>query len=55
MTSQLLPMLAKALINDLDLELTLPSAGESWSWVLNHFPGIDSLQLLPERKRDSHK
>ena len=45
---------AKALINDLDLELTLPSGGESWQpWVLNHFPGADSLQLLPVRKRDS--
>ena len=45
---------ATALINDLDLELTLPSAGESWQpWVLNHFPSLDSLQLLPERERDS--
>jgi hypothetical protein len=45
---------AKALTNDLDLELTLPSAGESWQpWVLNHFPSIDSLQLLPVRKKDS--
>jgi len=45
---------AKALINDLDLELTLPLGGESWQpWVLDHFPGADSLQLLPVRKRDS--
>jgi len=45
---------AKALINDLDLELSLPATGEAWQpWVLNHFPNRDSLQLLPVRKRDS--
>jgi hypothetical protein len=45
---------SKALINDLDLELSLPATSESWQpWVLNHFPKTDSLQLLPVRKRDS--
>ena len=45
---------AKALKNDLDLELSLPSTGQLWQpWVLNHFPNVDSLQLLPVRKRDS--
>ena len=48
------PNAAKALINDLDLELNLPSTGQSWqSWVLSHIPNADSLQLLPVRKRDS--
>jgi subtilase family protein/type IX secretion system substrate protein len=45
---------SKALINDLDLELSLPATGESWqTWVLSNFPKTDSLQLLPVRKRDS--
>ncbi len=45
---------AKALRNDLDLELELPAASQLWQpWVLNHFPHIDSLQQLPVRKRDS--
>jgi hypothetical protein len=45
---------AKALINDLDLELSLPATGEVWQpWVLNHFPNRDSLQLLPVRRKDS--
>ena len=45
---------SKALINDLDLELFRPSTNEIWQpWVLNHFPHVDSLQLLPVRKRDS--
>ena len=44
----------KALINDLDLELSLPATSELWQpWVLNPFPKTDSLQLLPVRKRDS--
>ena len=48
------PNAAKALKNDLDLELSLPSASQSWQpWVLSHFPKTDSLQLLPVRKRDS--
>jgi hypothetical protein len=45
---------AKALKNDLDLELNLPATGQSWQpWVLSHFPHIDSLTKLPLRKRDS--
>jgi hypothetical protein len=44
----------KALTNDLDLELSLPAASQTWlPWVLNHFPHIDSVQKLPTRKRDS--
>jgi hypothetical protein len=45
---------AKALKNDLDLELALPAMGQLWQpWVLSHFPKTDSLQLLPVRKKDS--
>lgn len=45
---------AKALINDIDMELSLPASGESWKpWVLNSFPHVDSLTQLPSRKRDS--
>lgn len=45
---------AKALQNDLDLELSQPATSQLWlPWVLNHFPVADSLQLLPVRKRDS--
>lgn len=45
---------AKALRNDLDIELSLPATGEIWKpWVLSHFPHPDSLQQLPQRKRDS--
>ncbi|MEO7922137.1 MAG: S8 family peptidase [Chitinophagaceae bacterium] len=43
----------KALINDVDVELSFPATGESWQpWVLSHFPHIDSLSKLPVRKRD---
>jgi len=45
---------AVALINDLDLGLSLPATREAWQpWVLNPFPNVDSLQLSPVRKRDS--
>jgi hypothetical protein len=45
---------AKALKNDLDLELSLPASGQLWQpWVLSHFPKTDSLQLSPSRKKDS--
>jgi hypothetical protein len=48
------PNAPEALINDLDVELQLPSASFSWKpWVLNSFPDADSLKLLPVRKRDS--
>ncbi|MBV9986525.1 MAG: S8 family peptidase, partial [Chitinophagaceae bacterium] len=44
----------KALVNDLDLELYRPLSNESWKpWVLNSNANIDSLQLLPVRRRDS--
>ncbi|MEO6252132.1 MAG: S8 family serine peptidase, partial [Ferruginibacter sp.] len=45
---------AKALINDLDLELLNTGTNETWKpWVLNSFPHIDSLKQLATRKRDS--
>jgi hypothetical protein len=44
----------KALINDLDLQLALSSENKSWQpWVLNPFPGADSLNKPAVRKRDS--
>lgn len=44
----------KALVNDLDLEVALPRTGETWKpWVLNPYPNVDSLNSLPQRKRDS--
>lgn len=44
----------KALINDLDIELTEISTGNIFKpWVLNSSPNIDSLAKLPMRKRDS--
>lgn len=44
----------KALVNDLDMELTMPANTQSWKpWVLNSFPNIDSLRLPAIRKKDS--
>jgi len=44
----------KALINDLDIELTELSSGNIFKpWVLSYFPNVDSLAKLPVRKRDS--
>lgn len=44
----------KALVNDLDLEVAFPLTGETWKpWVLNPYPNVDSLNSLPQRKRDS--
>lgn len=44
---------ARALVNDLDLELQGPS-GQLWKpWVLNTFPHKDSLALPATRKKDS--
>lgn len=44
----------KALINDLDLEVTEISNGKVFQpWVLPVSPNIDSLAALPTRKRDS--
>lgn len=43
----------KALVNDLDLELAHSFSGARWlPWVLSHYPHIDSLSALPERRRD---
>ena len=48
------PNAAKALVNDLDLELINTSTQEIWKpWVLNAFPHIDSLKQTATRKRDS--
>ncbi|HEY6977737.1 MAG TPA: S8 family peptidase [Chitinophagaceae bacterium] len=44
----------KALVNDLDLEVVELSSGTVYKpWCLSTFPNIDSLEKLPERKRDS--
>ncbi len=44
----------KALINDLDLEITEISSGNVYRpWVLSSFPNIDSLGKPATRKRDS--
>ncbi|HUS03259.1 MAG TPA: S8 family serine peptidase, partial [Chitinophagaceae bacterium] len=44
----------KALVNDLDLTLSYAATNEVWQpWVLSSFPHIDSLNKLPQRKRDS--
>jgi hypothetical protein len=44
----------KALVNDLDLEVTDVSSGTVYKpWCLSTFPEIDSLEKLPERKKDS--
>jgi hypothetical protein len=47
------PLIAKALVNDIDLEVTAP-AGTTWKpWVLNPIANADSLNSLAARKRDS--
>lgn len=44
----------RAIVNDLDLELQLPSTAQSWKpWVLNSFANRDSLSAPPVRKKDS--
>ncbi len=44
----------KALINDIDIEVTEIATGNKYfPWVLSSFSNIDSLKLLPKRKRDS--
>ena len=48
------PLVNKALVNDVDIELTLPAENKSWKpWVLNSFANTDSLNSLAVRKRDS--
>lgn len=45
---------ARALINDLDLELAHVASGQNWQpWVLSRFPNIDSLKLPAVRNRDT--
>jgi hypothetical protein len=45
---------AKALVNDLDLELVHVASGESWQpWVLSRFPHLDSLKLPAVRGTDT--
>jgi Subtilase family/Secretion system C-terminal sorting domain len=44
----------KALVNNIDIELTEIATGSKYlPWGLNTFSNIDSLKLLPKRKRDS--
>ena len=48
------PNVAKALINDLDLELKEILSGQTWQpWVLNPYPHIDSLSQAAKRKKDT--
>lgn len=48
------PMVNKALVNDVDLEIILPANNLSWlPWVLNTAPNIDSLNSIAVRKKDS--
>jgi hypothetical protein len=48
------PNAARALVNDLDLELVNNATGERWRpWVLSSHPHEDSLSRLPQRGRDS--
>lgn len=45
---------AKALVNDLDISVVRLSDNFRYlPWVLNHFPHADSLQQLPQRKKDT--
>jgi hypothetical protein len=44
---------ARALVNDIDLELFYPLTSQTWQpWVLSNFPHRDSLLLPAVRKRD---
>jgi hypothetical protein len=48
------PNTSKALINDLDLDLTHTASNTSWQpWVLNSAASVPALQQIPTRKRDS--
>lgn len=47
------PNAAKALVNDIDLELVYTTTNQTWlPWVLNDSPQTDSLAQLPIRKAD---
>ncbi|NJO25283.1 MAG: S8 family serine peptidase [Bacteroidia bacterium] len=49
-----MPGSAKALINDLDMELIHPASAQSWlPWVLNPAAHADSLQQTAKRKKDT--
>lgn len=51
---QAIPNSAKALVNDLDVELKNKTTGTIWQpWVLNSSANITALQQPPSRKRDS--
>lgn len=51
---QATPNTTKALVNDLDLELTHTASSTTWQpWVLNSTASIAAIQQLPVRKRDS--
>ncbi|MEJ8820076.1 S8 family peptidase [Lacibacter sp. H407] len=48
------PNTTKALLNDLDLELTHTASSTTWQpWVLNSTASMAAIQQLPVRKRDS--
>lgn len=48
------PNAAKSLVNDLDVELVNINTNEVWlPWVLSAHPHVDSLVLLPVRKKDT--
>lgn len=45
---------SKALVNDVDIELSSPSTGESWlPWVLDHTPDLIAIQSAAKRKKDT--
>ncbi|WP_430815741.1 S8 family peptidase [Carboxylicivirga sp. RSCT41] len=47
------PNTNRALVNDLDLELTSSNTGQIWEpWILNHYPHIDSLKQNAKRGKD---
>jgi len=48
------PNALKALVNDLDLQLTNNSTGETWNpWILSNFPSVDSLRKNAVRGIDT--
>ena len=54
MDTAAVPNASKALVNDVDALLQLPTTGESWQpWVLSSFPHKDSLLLPAVRRTDT--
>ena len=47
------PLIPKALVNDIDLEVAVPAGTTLKPWVLSPIANVDSLNSLPTRKRDS--